>query len=86
MMNINFNMDINLQGWAEAIGYKIVGDQLVGEDLDKKYRLEDFKAAVAMYIEEMLEAGYNSSTIEENFFVNDCSDFKTDFECEYATM
>jgi len=25
-MNINFNMDIDLNAWAEAIGYRIFGD------------------------------------------------------------
>ena len=75
-MNINFDMDINLQDWAEAIGYKIAGDKLV-----KEYKLTDFKEAVQEYIEAQLDAGLNSNAIEENFFVNDVDEFKTDFEC-----
>lgn len=77
-MNINFNMDINLEAWAKAIGYKIVGNKLV-----KEYRLADFKSAVEQYIDAMLDAGWNSNVIEENFFENDTDEFKADFEYEY---
>jgi hypothetical protein len=80
-MDVNFNIDINLQDWAKAIGYKIVGDKLV-----KEYKLTDFEEAVKQYIEAMLDAGWNSNVIEENFFVNDTDEFKSDFEYEYETI
>ena len=77
-MNVKFNINIDLEVWAKAIGYKIVGDKLV-----KEFKLSDFKEAVQDYIEAMLEAGWNPNAIEENFLVNDKDEFRQDFEYDY---
>lgn len=77
-MKINFDMDIDLQRWAEAIGYKIVGDKVV-----TAYRLADFEEAVRDYVEAELDTGANSNLIEENFFENYADMFKREFELGY---
>ena len=32
-MKINFDMDINVNNWAEAIGYTVVGDKVVSKNV-----------------------------------------------------
>lgn len=77
-MKINFNMNINIDNWAKACGYKVKGDKIV-----KEYNLSDFKKAVKEYIESELEFGRNQNTIEENFMINDVREFIEDFEYEH---
>lgn len=67
-MNINFNMDIDLNAWAEAIGYRIFGDMVIPK---KAFTRKDFEQSVAKYISESLEAGTNSGAIQDIFFNND---------------
>ena len=67
-MKITFDMDVNLNTWAEAIGYKIVGDRVVAK---KSYCLEDFEKVVADFISESLEFGINQNAIEEIICAND---------------
>lgn len=80
-MNINFDIDIDINKWAEAIGYKIVGDKII-----KGYNLSDFKEAIKEYIEAQIDSGCNPNTIEQNFFENDKGEFKLDFEYEYKSL
>jgi len=84
-MDITFNIDVNLNEWAKAIGYNIVGDKLVRDDSSKKYKLADFKEEVRGYISAMLDAGWNLNAIQENFFANDTEEFKVEFECNCET-
>lgn len=67
-MNIKFNMDINVEAWAQALGFRIVGDKLIPSIV---YEKKDFEECIADYISESLEAGTNSGAIEEIFFAND---------------
>ena len=77
-MKINFNMNIDIDNWAKACGYKVKGDKIV-----KEYNLSDFETAVKEYIESELEFGRNQNTIEENFMINDVREFIEDFEYEH---
>ena len=77
-MEINFNMNIDIDNWAKACGYKVKGDKIV-----KEYNLSDFEKAVKEYIESELEFGRNQNTIEENFMINDVREFIEDFEYEH---
>ena len=67
-MKINFDMDIDLSAWAEAIGYTVVGDKVVSKNV---FKLSDFEECVSDYISESIEGGVNSNAVEERFFAND---------------
>lgn len=67
-MNINFNMEIDLNAWAEAIGYTVVGDKVVSKNV---FALSDFEACISDYISEVIECGTNSGVVVERFFAND---------------
>ena len=67
-MKINFDMEINLSAWAEAIGYTVVGDKVVSKNV---FNLSDFEKCISDYISESIEGGVNSNAIEERFFAND---------------
>jgi len=67
-MEIKFNMDIDYNAWANAIGYQIVGDKLVSKNV---FRLDDFKQAISDYISEAIDSGTNSGAVEGIFFAND---------------
>ena len=77
-MEVNFNINIDINNWAKACGYKVKGDKIV-----KEYNLSDFEKAVKEYIESELEFGRNQNTIEENFMINDVREFIEDFEYEH---
>ena len=67
-MKINFDMDINVSDWAEAIGYTVVGDKVVSKNV---FALSDFEECISDYISESIECGVNSGVIVERFFAND---------------
>ena len=67
-MKINFDMDINVSDWAEAIGYTVVGDKVISKNV---FTLSDFEKCVSDYISETIEGGTNSNLVVENFFHND---------------
>lgn len=67
-MKINFDMDINVSEWAEAIGYTVVGDKVVSKNV---FALSDFEECISEYISESIECGVNSGVIVERFFAND---------------
>lgn len=67
-MKINFDMDINVNDWAEAIGYTVVGDKVVSKNV---FTLSDFEECISEYISESIECGVNSGVIVERFFAND---------------
>ena len=67
-MKINFDMDINVSDWAEAIGYAVVGDKVVSKNV---FSLSDFEECISDYISESIECGVNSGVIVERFFAND---------------
>ena len=67
-MKINFDMDINVSDWAEAIGYTVVGDKVVSKNV---FSLSDFEECISDYISESIECGVNSGVIVERFFAND---------------
>ena len=67
-MKINFDMDINVNDWAEAIGYTVVGDKVVSKNV---FALSDFEECISDYISESIECGVNSGVIVERFFAND---------------
>ena len=67
-MKINFDMDINVNDWAEAIGYTVVGDKVVSKNV---FALSDFEECISEYISESIECGVNSGVIVERFFAND---------------
>ena len=67
-MKINFDMDINVSDWAEAIGYTVVGDKVVSKNV---FALSDFEECISEYISESIECGVNSGVIVERFFAND---------------
>ena len=67
-MKINFDMDINVNDWAEAIGYTVVGDKVVSKNV---FSLSDFEKCISDYISESIECGVNSGVIVERFFAND---------------
>lgn len=77
-MKVTFDMDINIQRCVEACGFKIKGDKII-----KEYNLSDFKEALGEYIQDELDAGRNSNSIEDNFVVNDAREFMVEFEYEY---
>lgn len=79
-MEIRFDMDVNLLAWAEAIGYRIVGEYVIPE---KIFSLSDFTKCVSDYISESITAGTNSCAVEEKFMVNDDEqDILKDMLCE----
>ena len=67
-MKINFDMDINVNDWAETIGYTVVGDKVVSKNV---FALSDFEECISDYISESIECGVNSGVIGERFFAND---------------
>ena len=67
-MKINFDMDINVSDWAEAIGYTVVGDKVVSKNV---FALSDFEECISEYISESIECGVNSGAVVERFFAND---------------
>lgn len=67
-MKINFDMDINVNAWAEAIGYTVVGDKVVSKNV---FALSDFEECISEYISESIECGVNSSAVVDRFFAND---------------
>ena len=67
-MKINFDMDINVNDQAEAIGYTVVGDKVVSKNV---FALSDFEECISDYISESIECGVNSGVIVERFFAND---------------
>ena len=67
-MKINFDMDINVSDWAEAIGYMVVGDRVVSKNV---FALSDFEECISDYISESIECGVNSGVVVERFFAND---------------
>ena len=67
-MKINFDMDINVSDWAEAIGYTVVGDKVVSKNV---FLLSDFEECISDYISEAIECGTNSGVVVERFFAND---------------
>ena len=67
-MKINFDMDINVNDWAEAIGYTVVGDKVVSKNV---FALSDFEECISDYISESIECGVNSGAVVERFFAND---------------
>ena len=67
-MKIKFDMDINVNDWAEAIGYTVVGDKVVSKNV---FALSDFEECISDYISESIECGVNSGVIVERFFAND---------------
>lgn len=67
-MKINFDMDINVNSWAEAIGYSVVGDKVVSKNV---FTLSDFEECISAYISETIEGGTNSNIVVERFFNND---------------
>lgn len=67
-MKINYDMDINVSDWAEAIGYTVVGDKVVSKNV---FSLSDFEECISDYISESIECGVNSGVIVERFFAND---------------
>lgn len=67
-MKINFDMDINVNDWAEAIGYTVVGDKVVSKNV---FALSNFEECISDYISESIECGVNSGVIVERFFAND---------------
>ena len=67
-MKINFDMDINVSNWAEAIGYTVVGNKVVSKNV---FALSDFEECISDYISESIECGVNSGVIVERFFAND---------------
>lgn len=67
-MKINFDMDINVNDWAEAIGYTVVGDKVVSKNV---FALSDFEECISEYISESIECGVNSGAVVERFFAND---------------
>ena len=66
-MKINFDMDINVSDWAEAIGYTVVGDKVVSKNV---FALSNFEECISDYISESIECGVNSCVIVERFFAN----------------
>ncbi len=66
-MKINFDMDINVSDWAEAIGYTVVGDKVVSKNV---FALSNFEECISDYISESIECGVNSGVIVERFFAN----------------
>ena len=67
-MKINFDMDINVNAWAEAIGYTVVGDKVVSKNV---FALSDFEECISDYISESIECGVNSGAVVDRFFAND---------------
>ena len=67
-MKINFDMDINVNDWAEAIGYTVVGDKVVSKNV---FALSDFEECISDYISESIECGVNSGAVVDRFFAND---------------
>ena len=67
-MKINYDIDINVNDWAEAIGYTVVGDKVVSKNV---FSLSDFEKCILDYISESIECGVNSGVIVERFFAND---------------
>ena len=67
-MKINFDMDINVSEWAEAIGYTVVGDKVVSKNV---FALSDFEECISDYISESIECGVNSGAVVDRFFAND---------------
>ena len=67
-MKINFDMDINVDDWAEAIGYTVVGDKVVSKNV---FALSDFEECISDYISESIECGVNSGAVVDRFFAND---------------
>ena len=67
-MKINFDMDINVSEWAEAIGYTVVGDKVVSKNV---FALSDFEECISEYISESIECGVNSGAVVDRFFAND---------------
>ena len=61
IITIRVEHEVNINAYAEAIGYKIIGDKLVGK---KTYELAAFKEVVEDFISETLEIGGELDKIE----------------------
>ena len=60
-------MDIDLNAWAKAIGYRIIGDKVIPQGV---YDKQTFAECVAAYISETLGMGVSSGAVAERFFAN----------------
>lgn len=85
-MDINFDIDINLNEWANAAGYKIDRYAVINRKTNKRFSLPNFVEYVKEYIEAMVDFDINIDRIEENFFVNDAEAFYKDFESGYEEI